>query len=76
MKRVKLTGEERDTKLLELKQAGWTEVDGRDAIYKEFIFKSFNQVLYRSSVSHLRKITVIYGKLRVIYGKLRHIIYR
>jgi len=41
---VKLTGEERDTKLLDLKQAGWTEVDGRDAIYKEFVFKNFNQV--------------------------------
>jgi len=43
-KKVKLTGEERDTKLLELKQAGWTEADSRDAIYKEFVFKNFNQV--------------------------------
>jgi len=41
---VKLTGEERNTKLSELKQAGWTEVEGRDAIYKEFVFKNFNQV--------------------------------
>jgi len=41
---VKLIGEERDTKLSELKQAGWTEVDGRDAIYKQFVFKNFNQV--------------------------------
>jgi len=31
---------------VELKQAGWAEVDGRDAIYKEFVFKNFNQVLF------------------------------
>jgi len=49
---VKLTGEERDTKLLELKQAGWTEVEGRDAIYKEFVFKNFNQVPHLSAESY------------------------
>lgn len=49
---MKLTGEERDTKLLELKQAGWTEVEGRDAIYKEFVFKNFNQVPHLSAESY------------------------
>jgi len=38
-----LEGEDRVSKLNELKLAGWTEVDGRDAIYKEFVFKDFNQ---------------------------------
>ncbi|KAK2167717.1 hypothetical protein LSH36_25g10030 [Paralvinella palmiformis] len=43
-KQAKLSGGERDTKLAELKQVGWKEVDGRDAINKEFLFKDFNQV--------------------------------
>ena len=43
-KKVKLSGEERETKLATLKAAGWTETDGRDAIYKEYLFKNFNQV--------------------------------
>lgn len=42
-KRLKLSGEERTTNIDALSAAGWTEVDGRDAIYKEFIFKDFNQ---------------------------------
>ena len=41
---MKLSGEERTTNLDALKGAGWSEVDGRDAIYKEFLFKDFNQV--------------------------------
>lgn len=44
-KRAKLTEEERKTTLSPLTAAGWTNVDGRDAIYKEFLFKDFNQVL-------------------------------
>ena len=43
-KRLKLSGEERTTNIEALKSEGWTEVDGRDAIYKEFLFKDFNQV--------------------------------
>jgi 4a-hydroxytetrahydrobiopterin dehydratase len=39
----KLEGDERITKLAELKSAGWAEVEGRDAIYKEYVFKDFNQ---------------------------------
>ena len=29
-----------------LKSAGWTMVEGRDAIYKEFMFKDFNEVKF------------------------------
>lgn len=43
-KRAKLTEEERSTKLSDLKAAGWSMVEGRDALYKEFVFKDFNQV--------------------------------
>lgn len=39
-----LTAEERDEKLNPLLASGWTTVDGRDAIYKEFVFKNFNEV--------------------------------
>nr|XP_005995954.2 PREDICTED: pterin-4-alpha-carbinolamine dehydratase 2 isoform X2 [Latimeria chalumnae] len=39
-----LTADERGQLLLELKAAGWVELEDRDAIYKEFLFKSFNQV--------------------------------
>jgi len=44
-KRAKLTDEERENKLGPLKTAGWTMVKDRDAIYKEFLFKNFNQVI-------------------------------
>lgn len=40
-----LTEEERAHLLPLLRNAQWVEVVGRDAIYKEFIFKDFNQVL-------------------------------
>lgn len=42
-KRQKLDEEERNTILPSLRKSGWTEVEGRDAIYKEFLFKDFNQ---------------------------------
>ncbi|XP_067319793.1 pterin-4-alpha-carbinolamine dehydratase 2 isoform X3 [Anolis sagrei] len=38
-----LTTEERNQVLYDLKATGWSELTERDAIYKEFIFKSFNQ---------------------------------
>uniref|UniRef100_A0A673B397 Pterin-4-alpha-carbinolamine dehydratase n=1 Tax=Sphaeramia orbicularis TaxID=375764 RepID=A0A673B397_9TELE len=38
-----LTEEERNHLLPLLQNAQWVEVVGRDAIYKEFIFKDFNQ---------------------------------
>ena len=37
----KLTGAARKTALAKLE--GWTEVDGRDAISKKFMFKDFNE---------------------------------
>ncbi|KAL4228508.1 Pterin-4-alpha-carbinolamine dehydratase 2 [Mactra antiquata] len=42
-KRLKLSEEERETKLGPLLNSGWTKVDNRDAIYKEFLFKNFIQ---------------------------------
>lgn len=38
---VKLQGPERANALSQLK--GWSEVDGRDAISKTFVFKNFNE---------------------------------
>ncbi|XP_063086980.1 pterin-4-alpha-carbinolamine dehydratase 2 isoform X2 [Cavia porcellus] len=38
-----LTPEERNQILLDLKNAGWSELSERNAIYKEFSFKNFNQ---------------------------------
>ncbi|KFW78998.1 Pterin-4-alpha-carbinolamine dehydratase 2, partial [Manacus vitellinus] len=40
-----LTTEERNQVLLDLKASGWSELGERDAIYKEFNFKNFNQVI-------------------------------
>src|SRR5207253_10828420 len=37
----KLTGQSRNSALARLK--GWTEVNGRDAITKKFVFKDFNE---------------------------------
>ncbi|XP_041470442.1 pterin-4-alpha-carbinolamine dehydratase-like [Lytechinus variegatus] len=42
-KRVKLSGDDRSQKLSALTAAGWKEVEGRDAIQKEFTFGNFNQ---------------------------------
>lgn len=39
-----LTLEEREQLLPMLRSAQWAEVVGRDALYKEFVFKDFNQV--------------------------------
>lgn len=44
-KRTKLEAAERDDVLSPLKKSGWTMVEGRDAIYKEFLFKDFNEVI-------------------------------
>ncbi|CAK7294171.1 pterin-4-alpha-carbinolamine dehydratase 2 isoform X1 [Vulpes vulpes] len=38
-----LTKEERNQVIRDLKAAGWSELHERDAIYKEFSFKNFNQ---------------------------------
>lgn len=39
-----LTLDEREQLLPMLRNAQWAEVVGRDALYKEFVFKDFNQV--------------------------------
>jgi len=39
----KLTEEDRKSKLQPLLDASWSLIDGRDAIYKEFLFKDFNE---------------------------------
>ncbi|KAG8435057.1 hypothetical protein GDO86_013138 [Hymenochirus boettgeri] len=40
----RLSAEERDQLLPNLRAVGWNELDGRDAICKEFHFKDFNRV--------------------------------
>lgn len=40
---VKLTEEQRKEQLKPLLDAGWTMVKDRDAIYKEYLFKNFNE---------------------------------
>ncbi|KAM6330180.1 pterin-4-alpha-carbinolamine dehydratase [Podargus strigoides] len=39
----RLSAEERDQLLPNLRAVGWNEVEGRDAIFKEFHFKDFNR---------------------------------
>ncbi|XP_021405133.1 pterin-4-alpha-carbinolamine dehydratase 2 isoform X1 [Lonchura striata] len=50
-----LTTEERNQVLLDLKASGWSELGERDAIYKEFNFKNFNQICRLSSLESGRK---------------------
>jgi len=40
----RLNAEEREQLLPNLRAVGWNEVEGRDAIFKEFHFKDFNRV--------------------------------
>lgn len=40
---AKLTQEERDTLLKPLLASGWSLVENRDAIYREYAFKDFNE---------------------------------
>ncbi|NXY92118.1 PHS dehydratase, partial [Alcedo cyanopectus] len=39
----RLSTEEREQLLPNLRAVGWNEVEGRDAIFKEFHFKDFNR---------------------------------
>ena len=43
MSPTKLNDEERLEKLDPILGSGWSMVEGRDAIYREFIFKDFNE---------------------------------
>lgn len=47
---AKLTPEERNTTLTAVLGQGWTLVENRDAIYKEFLFKDFNQVIFQINI--------------------------
>lgn len=72
-KRARLTAEEKESKLASLKQAGWTEVEGRDAIYKEFLFKNFNEAfgvmsrvaMQAEKMDHHPEWFNVYNKLQV-----------
>jgi len=46
-----LTEEERSVSLNPLLKAGWTVVEGRDAIYRELKFKNFNEVKIQSDLA-------------------------
>jgi 4a-hydroxytetrahydrobiopterin dehydratase len=69
----KLTGDDRTAKLAALKETGWTEIEGRDAIYKEFVFKNFNQAfgvmtrvaLLAEKMDHHPEWFNVYNKLQV-----------
>ncbi|XP_078121441.1 pterin-4-alpha-carbinolamine dehydratase 2 isoform X2 [Sander vitreus] len=39
-----LSPADRDQQVMELRTKGWVDVEGRDAIFKELHFKTFNQV--------------------------------
>jgi len=69
----RLEGEERETKLAELRAVGWSEVPGRDAIYKEYVFKDFNQAfgvmtrvaMKAENMDHHPEWFNVYNKLQV-----------
>ncbi|XP_013362446.1 PREDICTED: pterin-4-alpha-carbinolamine dehydratase 2 isoform X1 [Chinchilla lanigera] len=68
-----LTAEERDQILRDLKKAGWSELSERDAIYKEFSFKNFNQAfgfmsrvaLQAEKINHHPEWFNVYNKVQI-----------
>ncbi|KAM6150607.1 pterin-4-alpha-carbinolamine dehydratase 2 [Erethizon dorsatum] len=68
-----LTAEERNQILLDLKEAGWSELSERDAIYKEFSFKNFNQAfgfmsrvaLQAEKINHHPEWFNVYNKVQI-----------
>ena len=62
-----LTEEERAHLLPLLRNAQWVEVVGRDAIYKEFIFKDFNQACSSHCFTDLAQTTSV---LTLLYDSL------
>merc|ERR1712002_652031 len=70
---TKLTEEERSSQLAPLLSKGWTMVEGRDAIYKEFLFKDFNQAfgfmtrvaLKADKVDHHPEWFNVYNKVQI-----------
>ncbi|CAJ0932618.1 unnamed protein product [Ranitomeya imitator] len=68
----RLSGEEREQLLPNLRAVGWNELDGRDAICKEFHFKDFNRAfgfmtrvaLQAEKLDHHPEWFNIYNKVR------------
>ncbi|XP_048778213.1 pterin-4-alpha-carbinolamine dehydratase-like [Ostrea edulis] len=84
-KRSKLETDEREDALSPLKTAGWTMVEGRDAIYKEFLFKDFNEAfgfmtrvaIQADKMDHHPEWFNVYNKVQITlsthdYGGLSH----
>ena len=69
-----LTSEARAEALAELAARGWAKVEGRDAIRKEFRFKTFNQAfgwmsrvaLYAEKLNHHPEWSNVYNRVEVI----------
>uniref|UniRef100_A0A0K8TQW2 4a-hydroxytetrahydrobiopterin dehydratase n=1 Tax=Tabanus bromius TaxID=304241 RepID=A0A0K8TQW2_TABBR len=70
---AKLTAEERNEQVKPLLDAGWSMVNGRDALYKEFIFENFNQAfsfmtavaLLAEKMNHHPEWFNVYNKVQV-----------
>ncbi|KAM5168860.1 pterin-4-alpha-carbinolamine dehydratase 2 [Callospermophilus lateralis] len=68
-----LAAEERNQVMLDLKAAGWSELSERDAIYKEFSFKNFNQAfgfmsrvaLQAEKMNHHPEWLNVYNKVQI-----------
>lgn len=66
-----LTEEERAHLVPLLRNAQWVEVVGRDAIYKEFIFKDFNQVCHKLTGNFFRYIcTILWNPIQQLCHKV------
>jgi len=69
----KLDEEARNASLLSIRKSGWVDVEGRDAIYKEFIFKDFNQAfgfmarvaLKAEKMDHHPEWSNVYNKVQI-----------
>ncbi|KAI8123263.1 Pterin-4-alpha-carbinolamine dehydratase [Lucilia cuprina] len=72
-KMTKLTEQERAEVLQPLLNAGWSMVNGRDAIYKEYLFSDFNQAfsfmsgaaLLAEKMNHHPEWFNVYNKVQV-----------
>ena len=70
---TKLTPQERDTDLGALIENGWSMVQGRDAIFKQFKFKSFVEAfswmtagaLYAEKINHHPEWFNVYNRVEV-----------
>ncbi|TKS83129.1 Pterin-4-alpha-carbinolamine dehydratase 2 [Collichthys lucidus] len=68
-----LSSADRDQVVMELRATGWVEVDGRDAIFKELHFKTFNQAfgfmsrvaLQAEKINHHPEWFNVYNKVQI-----------